>query len=563
MSRFLKWLGIVLLALLGLALVVVVCVAIWWRNNGQAWLDATVRERIGTAVRGATVEGYHFRMDGLRTDLGSGDVRITGVSLTYDTVLNDSLRLGVYDYLFHAEAATIAMRGLSIWRVVWKREVHARAIEVEGPALDYIIGDRRVQLQAPFQRLRGQEGGRLHLFAVDSVVVRDARAGMHDLSGHLPVLHATGLNITARDMRVVHPRGRRRADLRMGDVDLALDSLSSGISGGYRLHFGATQLSDSDRRGSVDHIVLERTDTLPPAERSTVLDLRVDSLVFDGLDIGGLIADQALRMRGLNVHGARLDAWLDKELPKGMPVPKMLPPAALLDLPFPIQVDSLRLVDAAIHYHERSDATGLWAAIRFDHVQAAFGGIHNVPGRPDARPVIRGGLRATFMGTADLAATYEAPLDGSGLFTFTATMGVLPFAQLDTVTSNLLRLSLREGRVEHMHMEMRGNARRARGRMDLGYTDLVATISAGATSAQRHSMFGSLMDHAMDIEQGGGISDRRRRSYSVERDPERSLFTFIWHFTRTGVSRDLLPGVKERISSLLRKEKMKKERRRP
>lgn len=558
MRQVFKWIRIALLIGLGLVLMGAAAVAYWWKDNGRAWLDATVRERIESAVAHATESGYHFHMDSLRTDPYSGDVAITGIRLTCDSSLHDSLLHGVYDYLFNAEAGTISLRGLSIWRAVLKREVKVDTIRVDAPLLHYIIGEHRVGLDAPFQRLQG--GGRpLALFAAGAVLVHDARATMEDLSGRLPVLSASGLDITARQMAVLHPPARHHAYVRMGEVDVALDSLSTDLSGGYRLRFGATRLSDARKRGSVQRIVLERTATEPLTERGTELALVVDSLVFGTLDLGSLIADQALRMRSLTVHGAKLTATLDKELPAAAPVPKELPPAALLGLRFPILIDSLLLRDSHVHYHERSDVTGRWAAIRFDRLQAHFTGIHNLHEQREKAPPMQGAIQCVFMDTASLDATYEARLDGSDQFVFTATMGTLPFSHVDTVTTNLLRLSLRSGQVKRMHMEMRGNARRARGYMDMTYTDLVATVAATATPDQRHSMFGSLMDHAMGEEQGGGISDRQKRSFSVERDPDRSMFTYIWHFTRTGLVRGLRPGVMDRVSSLLKKERVERQ----
>ncbi|HEY0976873.1 MAG TPA: hypothetical protein VGE21_05340, partial [Flavobacteriales bacterium] len=532
MTRPLRLVRTILFAFLGLLLLAGLAFSTWAYRDGQEWLDRTVRERIEAAVAKATVSGYHFRMDTLGTRFRSGDVLIHGIQLDHDSSLNDSLRAGVHEYLFAAQARTIALRGLSIWRAVLLREVHVRSIEVDGPLLQYTIGDHRVALKAPFERLKGS-GSNPPLFSVEVVIVRDARAIMQDLSGRLPVLNASGLDILAEAVNVTHTGNRRRADLHVGEVDLALDSLSANIAGGYRLHFGAVHLSDRMRRGRVRDISLHRTDPGPSKHRTTELGLHVDSIVFDAPDIGGLIADQALRMKALSVHGLDLEATLDKELPEGPLRPVALPPAALLALPFPVRIDSVHLVDNTLRYRERSDATGRWGTITFNALDATFSGIDNTPDRPQDATGIEGRISCLFMDTARLSAHYTAEVEGGQDFTFTATVQQLPFAALDTLTSNLLRLSLSSGTLDRMHLVMKGNERKARGTMDLHYTDLVATISEQATPAQRHSMFGSVMDHVMTADNGGGLSDRQKRSYSVERDQQRSLLTFIWHFTRS------------------------------
>lgn len=534
----------------------------WAWFYGGPWLDRTIRERIEGAVRQATVAGYHFQMDSLSAEFMSGDVRMNGIRLTYDSTLTDSLRSGAYDYLFSAQASTIALRGLSIWRAVLKREVHLRAIEVDTPAFHYTIGDRRVALNAPFQRFGRSDASSLPLFAVDEVHVRGARARMHDLSGHLPVLRAMGLDIAASDLRVIRPGDKKRADLDVGAVDIRMDSLSTDIPGGYRLRFGATHLSDRLRRGSVKHIALERVDARAPEIRTTRLKMDVDSLVFLEPDVAGLLGDRALRMRSLAMHGVRFDAELDKELPEGPARAVMLPPAALLAIPFPIRVDSLLVADGTVRYRERSDQTGLWGTLAITDVDATFTGISNEAGSVESAAVLAGAASCLFMDTTLLNLRYEARLDDKEEFTFTATMEDLPVRSLDSLTSNMLRLSLVNGHLDRLHVVMKGDASKARGSMEMNYTDLVTTVASNASHAQRRSMLGSVMDFVLTEERGGGISDQQRRSVSVDRDPNRSLLTYIWHFTRAGIKRDMIPGVTDRVFSLLRKERVDRRKRR-
>ncbi|MBL7952908.1 MAG: hypothetical protein JNM62_14455 [Flavobacteriales bacterium] len=547
--------------LLTMVVLGIVAVITWAWAYGGPWLDRTIRERIETAVREAAVQGYHFEMDSLNAEFMSGDVRINGIRLTYDSTLNDSLRAGTYDYLFSARASTIALRGLSIWRAVLYREVHLRAIEVDTPAFHYTIGDRRVALNSPFKRLGRSDTKSLRLFTVDALTVRGAKARMHDLSGHLPVLRASGLDIVANDLDVLRPGDKKRADLNVGAVDIRMDSLSTDLPHGYRLRFGDTHLSDHLRRGSVRHLALERIDEKAPSHRITRVSVEVDSLVFQEPDVAGLLGDRALSMRSLGIHGMHLVAERDNYKPEGPARAVMLPPAALLAIPFPIRIDSVHLADGSVTYRERSDETGQWGTLLLNDVNASFKGIFNeIDGNEPT--LLVGDIRCSFMDTAILNARYEARLDEEEEFTFTATMQQLALGSLDSLTSNLLRLSMVSGRLEHMHLMMKGDAESARGSMDMTYADVVTTVASNATNAQRHSMLGAVMDFVMTEERGGGLSDRQRRSVSIDRDPNRSLLTYIWHFTRAGIKRDMIPGATKRVFSLLKKERTDRRKRR-
>ncbi|HRF82677.1 MAG TPA: hypothetical protein PL070_21630, partial [Flavobacteriales bacterium] len=75
-----------------------------------------------------------------------------------------------------------------------------------------------------------------------------------------------------------------------------------------------------------------------------------------------------------------------------------------------------------------------------------------------------------------------------------------------------------KGSIDHLHLVMNGDNERAKGSMELAYSDLVTTVAANASSTQRRHMLGSIMDHILTPDMGGGLSDHRRRSVSIDRD---------------------------------------------
>lgn len=537
---------------------------LWWmQHDGERWLQRTARERLNEVVWKACVPGYHFTVDSVTTDFWKGDLRLTGLRLDFDSALTDSLRQGIYKYLFAAEAGTIRLHGVSYWRLVLLREFHARSLELRDPQLRYDIGDERVRLDAPFDRLRAPGAGPLDLLTVDSLVVRDARAIVHDLRGRLPVLHVAGLAVAASEVRIVHVEGSQRADLRTGAVDLALDSLNAEVADAYRLHIGRVRLSGRERRVTVDDLALHPLGTdIPPAFRTTVLDLHIAGLVMQGIDIGHLIADQALEMSALTVVRPVLDARLDKRRPPGPSAYTRLPPEGLKAIDFPLRVDTVHVVDGELRYAESHETSGAWGRLSFTALQATLTGIDNSPPQGVARPGIDAAIACTFQDSAALTARYHVTPDLSDAFTFEATVTDLPFTQLDPMTAPLLRLSVNAGELHRMHLLMKGDDDRARGTMELDYTGLHAQVAPDASAAQRHSLFGDLLDHLLDADNGGGLSDRQQRSYVVEREKDRSLFTYIWHVTRMGLKRDLVPGIRERVGDLLKKERVQRQERR-
>ena len=88
-------------------------------------------------------------------------------------------------------------------------------------------------------------------------------------------------------------------------------------------------------------------------------------------------------------------------------------------------------------------------------------------------------------------------------------------------------------------------------------SDLRVRVEPGTPVNERHSMFGALLETMLAEEYGGGLDMDRRKSYQVDRNPERGVFTYIWHVLREGITRNLLPEAMGRVKGMIRMDKAK------
>ncbi len=537
------------LLLLGAALV-------WWvPRHGEAWLDHTLRARIFGIIDRASVEGYDFRMEGLETDVRTGSLVITGVQLDYAPGLIDSLRNGSIQYLFAARADRIELRGLSFWRLLWANEFRVTAFELKSPTFKYVLSGAAMDLADPFARMDKGGGFSIALLSADTVLVGKATATVEDLGERLPVLQLSGLELQSHGINVF--MGERHSGVRVdvGGADLQLDSLRTQLADGAQLMVGRIELSLSERSGRIIRIrhMAKRSD-VPKADtlRRPLLDVEVDSLLMTDLDVDELISRQVLHLGHLAVGGLHVYATLDKTLSAGPSSPRALPPAALLEVGFPIRIDTLTVGKADVVYRERDGESGRWGTASFGQLKGRFLHIANEPDAIAAHPRITGEATGLLFDTASISVTYRAELDGSQDFEITATVMDLPLERLNVVTRPLLRLQVEGGRLERIHMTMEGNERKARGRMEVRYTDLLVRVEPGTPRAVHNSMFGNVLGTMLKETYGGGLTADRERKYSVDRDPDRALTTYLWHAVREGVARNLAPEAWDRMRSMLR-----------
>lgn len=547
------WLRI-LLAVTVVLLLGAAGLAYWAWKYGEDWLERTARERIAEAIDKASVNGYHFTMQGLETNARTGRMSLTGVDLDFAPELLDSLRSGAFRYLFAAKARHIELRGLSYWRLLWKGEFRVDALVLMEPSLSYLLGGQRVGLADPFTRFEGNAGALSLLFA-DTVVLRGGVATVEDLGERLPRLEMNGLDLEGRSVRITMGQLRGGVRLVLDGAELQLDSLSTQLPDGDRFSIGEVRISRSARSGTVRNITLQAqaVDTLAAdLERKALVNVQVDSMLLSGLDLDGLITEQALRIEHMTLHGAQVQVELDKTWPMGEEHAQPLPPAALLALPFAVRVDTLSVVDGGTLYRERDGSTKRWGTVPLQGVQARFLNVANEHDKRSVRVPLTAHFSATLFHDAALEGTYSAALDGSDHFELNATVTGLPMRNLNNTTRPLLRVQVQGGMLHGLHLRMEGNARRAKGNMAVHYSDLRFRVEPGTPRELRHSMFGSVLETMLTEAYGGGLTADRERSYSVEHVPSASLITYIWHATREGLARNLAPEAWERMRGMLR-----------
>lgn len=539
--------------LLGLGAVVVIAltVAAWWfTQHGEAWLDRTLRERIAEVIDEASVEGYRFTMEELVTDVRSGDLSVTGVRLEFAPELLDSLRSGAYHYLFEATVDRIELRGLSFWRLLWRKEFRVRAFELKGPSFQYLISGVAVDLADPFSRVGG--GSSIPLLSADSVLIRRASARVQDLGDRLPVMNIDDLSLTAVDVHTYMAMRRNGVRLAVGDADVEARGASMQLADGANLRIGSVRLSVGEQRG---HVFQLQHEALPgPADTlaRSVTQLFVDSIVLEHFEVDRLISHQQVSTGHVSVHGLRMHVELDKTLGPAPRLSRMLPPQALLDLGFPIRVDTLSVYAAHVLYRERDDGTEQWGELPFSELNAEFHHIANGPVAIKEHPRIIGEVSGLIFDTALVRCRYEADLDGSQRFTIHATLAEMPVTVLNGMTRPLMRMQMQSGSLEYLEMDLEGDDRKAKGSMAIRYADLKVRVEPGTSRKLFTSMFGNVLETMLKETYGGGLSADRQRKFNIARDPEKAFTGYLWHATREGLARNLVPEVWGRVRDMLR-----------
>ncbi|MBK7620871.1 MAG: hypothetical protein IPJ10_16345 [Flavobacteriales bacterium] len=193
---------------------------------------------------------------------------------------------------------------------------------------------------------------------------------------------------------------------------------------------------------------------------------------------------------------------------------------------------------AHVLYRERDDGTEQWGEFAFSELDAEFIPLRTARSRSRERPRIVGEVSGLMRYGAGAVSLWPMP-DGSQRFTIHATLAEMPVTVLNGMTRPLMRMQMQSGSLEYLEMDLEGDDRKAKGSMAIRRR---ASCSP-ACSGMETMLKGNLWRRTL-----GGPAAK----FNIARDPEKAFTGYLWHATREGLARNLVPEVWGRVRDMLR-----------
>jgi len=153
-----------------------------------------------------------------------------------------------------------------------------------------------------------------------------------------------------------------------------------------------------------------------------------------------------------------------------------------------------------------------------------------------------------------LHGVYEAPLASTkDAFTLDVTLRDMPLSAANTMSENLIMLRVDSGWISSLKFHMSANNDSAMGTFTLKYSDAWLQI-LNADGGKRRFLT-RLTNSAVHHDSKDRPADERTMILRIGRKKDRSLFNFIWCYTREGLTHTLLPGVLADIQSGMMRQK--------
>lgn len=272
---------------------------------------------------------------------------------------------------------------------------------------------------------------------------------------------------------------------------------------------------------------------------------KIDSVVIGQPNIERWFDKAELTGKEMSVIGLNMDIYRDKHLPfDDRRRPKMLQDL-IKTLPYPIQIDSLKLTDAKIIYTEQpplGDEVGL---LKFSKLNVCLKPFTNMKGPGTKIPDFQLNGTATIMDSCQMRVSMKYQMNHpDNLFIANGTLTPFNMRILNPVLEPLAKVSIRSGRVDQFKFNLSADRSMASGQLIFGYNDLKISVLELKNGNTKESKFASFIANSLLLKSKNPRGkELLPDEINFHRDEKRSIVNYWWKSIFSGIRNTM--GIKD------------------
>lgn len=273
---------------------------------------------------------------------------------------------------------------------------------------------------------------------------------------------------------------------------------------------------------------------------------KIDSVVISQPNLRLWFEKNELAGKFMSVRGLDFDIYRDKRLPfDDTRRPEMLQDM-IKSLPHPVQIDSLRLIDANINYAEQPELGDKEGKISFSDINVTLKPFTNMKASNSKIPDFRLDGTATIMDSCQMKVSMNYQMNHpDNIFTASGSLSPFDMRILNPVLEPLSLVSIRTGQVDQFNFNFTGDRKQSTGQLWFGYSDMRISVLELKDGNTKETKFASFIANSFLLKsrnpRGGELEPVE---ISFQRDEKRSVLNYWWKSIFSGIKNTL--GLKEK-----------------
>ena len=438
----------------------------------------------------------------------------------------------------------IAVKGLSIWRLLTWKTLEMSALHVHGADLELITSDR---ISADTSDDQKRSKNLINTILLDSLSLDGSSLRWRNVRHDRPSARTGRIVVQATGLHAVLPHRAVTFSLAFNSASATVDSTAASFPPLYDLRIAQVHAAAPDSLFELKGMVL--TSRKGPQDYGRVIPYEtdlitftMDSLGFRGLDLSALLNDRSLQAGEARISGTKIHDFRDKTL-KDAPFKKKPMPARLLrQLPFTVCLDSLVVDHLDVEYNEKADVTEDFGQLTFNDINAVVHGICTL--HPEKKPEMHLVATATVYDKAPVHFDFRTALfDSSDHFSVKARIGPLPIKVFNAMTNDLLLVRTTGGTIGGIDYTFEANDNKGHGRVDVEYADLKIRIAKRDGTGDKNVLKSFLVNQLIRSKNIRADGNFRHGDFTVDRSKGKQIFNYLWIGLRQGMMESILPQV--------------------
>lgn len=468
------------------------------------------------------------------------DIRIFGGSLDFQNImivpLNDSLPTTV-----NGSVRKIRMSGVKILELVFERKINITELRLEEPAFRLIRKDsnsKPAETSKAFQDLFRDIVSR---GMIKNFVLEDGTAELYIQKDTLVRFgQFTDLNILAEGLKTDSVTVMNTVPFQVDNIHTSLKNLQIQVSESQIFKMEELDFDYREREFVFRDMSLKFNE--PWTDEVKKMDVQLDMIEFDlkGLKIISIntnsdpfglwtvIADKIV-LDSLVFHDGR-----DKNIPRPPDVVKVRIEELIESIPFPVELDTLQIINSDISYSEIPKGKSDPGTIQFKEFNAIILNVSSIDSvKVDEELVIE--VDTKLNGAGALKVTINVPYN-SGNFNLFATLGPMDLATLNPTLEQMASVKMGSGKIRGMVLEMEADVYKSRNRFTIDYQDLEIDLSKVTEDGveKKNVILSKFANLGIKRDNLPGDKNYLIPTYTTTRNRYRSPFNLIWLSVKDG-----------------------------
>ncbi len=278
------------------------------------------------------------------------------------------------------------------------------------------------------------------------------------------------------------------------------------------------------------------------ARKADYMELGAQNLTISGLHTDRLWNDKTVEADSLHLSAGHLTSSKDRNADVPVRVKPMIH-TLIQQLGIPIDIRRIKVDDFDATYEETAPGRTAPGQVTFEQIDATFTGFTNIVKGPDQYI----GLQATalLMGKGKMSAEISLPIDpANDRFDVKTTSHATSLPSLNRIIRPLTGIEIQSGNLDRLDFHLAGNSISADAAMTMRYHDLkIELLKMKEGEWKERDGLSNLANWALIREENPDRNGTRKVQTTVQRDPHRSAFNYLWKGVSAGALETVESGV--------------------